>query len=365
MKLLFITTGGTIAGNVRGAQADHVSGKTMAEAAKKAVAAMHENWSLDVDITTRELVDVDSSDVTPEIWTSVAQCIYDNYDEYQGFVVTHGTNTMGYSASALSFAIANSPKPIVLTGSQIPAEQPGSDALINIENAVRIASYPSQYATIGGVVVVFGSHLITGVRAKKSTEFDLDAFQTFSSASLGRIGRILDLNDGNLGRHQDYLSRDQALALKASDLVFQPNFAMEGILSLTEFPGLSDERLMSAVRHWDKAGMPLKGVVLRSFGAGDVSEHRLGFLKLLKKKKIPVVLTTQAPNGKATLTVNKPGEYIEEHSLGIPAHDMSIESITTKLGWLIAQDKDYEQIKSLMVKDLRGEINVTRELSWT
>lgn len=140
---------------------------------------------------------------------------------------------------------------------------------------------------------------------------------------------------------------------------------MEGILSLTEFPGLSDERLMSALGHWDKAGMPLKGVVLRSFGAGDVSEHRLGFLKLLKKKKIPVVITTQAPNGKATLTVNKPGEYIEEHSLGIPAHDMSIESITTKLGWLIAQDKDYEQIKSLMVKDLRGEINVTRELSWT
>lgn len=211
MKLLFITTGGTIAGNVRGAQADHVSGKTMAEAAKKAVAAMHANWNLDVDITTRELVDVDSSDVTPEIWTSVAQCIYDNYDEYQGFVVTHGTNTMGYSASALSFAIANSPKPIVLTGSQIPAEQPGSDALINVENAVRIASYPSQYATIGGVVVVFGSHLITGVRAKKSTEFDLDAFQTFSSGSLGRIGRILDLNDGNLGRHQDYLSRDPGL----------------------------------------------------------------------------------------------------------------------------------------------------------
>jgi len=365
VKILFITTGGTIAGNVRGAGEDHVSGDVMSEAASKAVDAMVKNWHLEVEITTIEIDDIDSSDVTPELWTQVAQCLYDNYDEYAGFVVTHGTNTMGYSAAALSFAIANSDKPIVLTGSQIPHSKPGSDALINVENAVRIASYPRQYAIISGVVVVFGSHLITGVRAKKSTEFDLDAFQTFSSGSLGRIGRILDLNEGNLARHQSYLSKERPVAIKASELVFNPHFQMAGIASYTEFPGLTSESLIAAAEAWKAGGQPLQGVVFRSFGAGDVGKYRWPYLEYLKENEIPIVITTQAPNGKATLTVNQPGEYIEEHHLGIPAHDMSIETMTVKLGWLIAQGKTYAEIKDLMGKDLRGEINITRELSWT
>jgi L-asparaginase len=365
LKILFITTGGTIAGNVRGADGAHVTGDVMSEAAGKAVDAMLKNWKLNVEITTIEIDDIDSSDVTPELWTLVAQCVHDNYDEYDGFVVTHGTNTMGYSAAALSFAIGNSGKPIVLTGSQIPHASPGSDALINVENAVRIASYPRQYAAISGVVVVFGSHLITGVRAKKSTEFDLDAFQTFSAGSLGRIGRILDLNEANLARHQSYLSKERPVAIAASDLVFHPDFEMAGIASYTEFPGLTSESLIAAAKAWKAGGKPLQGVIFRSFGAGDVGKFRWPYLEYLKKNEIPIVITTQAPNGKATLTVNKPGEYIEKNELGIPAHDMSIESMTVKLGWLIAQGKTYAQIKDLMGKDLRGEINITRELSWT
>lgn len=364
MKILFITTGGTIAGNVRGSTREHVSGDAMKDAAFKAVQAMKDNWRLEVDITTKPVVDIDSSFVTPEVWTAVAQCIFDNYDEYDGFVVTHGTNTMGYSAAALAYAIGNSDKPIVLTGSQIPAERPGSDALINVENAVRIAAYPRQYADIAGVVVVFGSHLITGVRAKKNTEFDLDAFQTFSSGSLGRIGRILDLNQGNLDKHLAYLGMREPRAIMAADLEFQPNFRMSGLVSYTEFPGLSNESLIASAEAWTQGGQPLEGVILRSFGAGDVSGDRWGYLEYLKEREIPVVITTQAPNGKATLTVNEPGEHIEKHELGIPAHDMSIESMTTKLGWLIAQDKSYADIKRLMVKDLRGEINITREYKW-
>jgi L-asparaginase len=365
VKILFITTGGTIAGNVRGADGDHVTGDVMSEAAGKAVDAMLKNWNLDVNITTIEIDDIDSSDVTPELWTEVAESIRDNYDNYDAFVVTHGTNTMGYSAAALSFAIGNSAKPIVLTGSQIPHSSPGSDALINVENAVRIASYPRQYATISGVVVVFGSHLITGVRAKKSTEFDLDAFQTFSAGSLGRIGRILDLNEANLARHQGYLSKERPVAIRSSELVFNPKFQMAGIASYTEFPGLTSESLIAAAKAWKAGGQPLQGVVFRSFGAGDVSKYRWPYLQYLKDREIPIVITTQAPNGKATLTVNKPGEHIEENALGIPAHDMSIESMTVKMGWLIAQGKTYAEIRELMVKDLRGEINITRELSWT
>lgn len=363
MNILFITTGGTIAGNVRNDNADHTGGDAMSDAASKAVDAIREQWGTEVAIETRAVDDIDSSDVTPELWTAIAELIKAEYDNYDGFVITHGTNTMGYTSAALSFAIANSSKPIVLTGSQIPFGRPGTDALINVENAVRIAAYPATSAQISGVIVVFGSHLISGIRAKKSTEFDLDAFQTFSAGSLGRIGRILDLDEVNLKKHQKYID-DNVGAMRASNLIVQPNFRMDGIMSITEFPGLSCSSLIAAAKAWKSGGRKLEGVVIRAFGAGDVSKHRWDFLQYLKDAKVPICITTQAPNGKATFTVNEHGAHISEESLGIPAHDMSIETITVKLGWLIAQDLSYADVNRLMTQDLRGEISVARERPW-
>lgn len=365
MKILLISTGGTIAGNVAGrGGAEHADGKTMSGLLDKVIASVSDKWNVNITVDATKIIDIDSSDVQPGLWTDIAQCIYDNYDNYQGFVVTHGTNTMGYTSAALSFAFGNPSKPIVLTGSQIPQEDPGSDAQINLDNALRIAAYPSEYATISGVVVVFGSHLITGVRAKKATEFDLDAFQTFSAGGLGRIGRIFDVSADNLGRHQRYLSAERPVAIRQKDLLFKPDFNMAGIASLSEFPGLSAQSLIAAAEAWGDGGTPLQGVIFRSFGAGDVSEHRLPFFEYLKERRIPVMVTTQAPNGQATFTVNSPGVHLAENDLAIPAYDMSIESMTVKLGWLLAQDLSYEDIKRLMVTDLRGEVTIARELDW-
>lgn len=362
MKILCLTTGGTIAGNVADS-AGHLEPEVLKERTSRAMDRMREEWGREIDLEVRQIVDIDSSNVSPQLWTDLALAIKEKYDEVDAFVITHGTNTMGYTCAALSFAIANSSKPIVITGSQIPFDWPSSDALMNLENAIRIAAYP--YAELGGVVCVFGSHLITGVRAKKSTEFDIDAFQSFTSASIGRLGRVLDLNAANLARHQSYLKGEEWVpAITARDLVVKEDFAMEGLVSLNEFPGLSNDALTNMIDGWASTADAPLGVVFRAFGAGDVSDDRHGFLRHLKERRIPIVVTTQAPNGKSTFTVNDPGLKIKREKLAIPAHDMSIEAMTTKLGWLLAQNLPYEEINRLMTVDMHGEINVVADSRW-
>jgi L-asparaginase len=264
---------------------------------------------------------------------------------------------LGYTCAALSFAFENINKPVILTGSQVPFGNPGSDALMNLDNAIQIAVYP-DYLTpipIKGVIAVFGSHIITGVRVKKSTEFDYDAFQTFTSSSLGRIGRIITLNEVNLKKHVDYLSKEFIPASTSATLRVQNAFDTR-IASFTEFPGMSKDLFRTVVEHND-----IKGIILRSFGAGDASNKLHDAFVFLKEEKIPIIVTTQAPNGISNFQVNSPGQRLAKEKLAIPAYDMSIEAQTTKLAWLLGQGLDYEEIKFKITEDLHGEINVSRE----
>lgn len=363
-RLLVLTTGGTIAGQV--ASSDRIPGDARPSQAvgalrtelKSTLAQIEEVWGVTVEIDTAQVVEVDSSDILPSDWVSVTKKIEDNYDRYNGFVVTHGTNTMGYTSAALSFALTNVGKPVVVTGSQVPFGWPGSDALMNLQNAVRVAAWPYE-GGVRGVVCVFGSHIIGGTRAKKNTEFDYDAFQSFSAASLGRIGRIIDVNLSNLDRHHRYLSREKPAALRAVNLDVKKDFNPH-LLSFTEFPGMDAGMFMdllkvSVERRGDER---LRGVVFRAFGAGDVSTHLHDCFRYLKDQEVPIVVTTQAPNGNSNFKVNEPGLLLDKHDLAIPAYDMSIESITTKLMWLIGQSLGYSEIKTRMVTDLHGEITV-------
>ncbi len=289
----------------------------------------------------------------------MADLIYKKYDEFDAFIITHGTNTLGYSCAALSFAFANLNKPVVLTGSQVPSGMPGSDALTNLNNAMRVAVWPYQPA-IKGVVAVFGSHIITGTRVKKNTEFDYDAFESFSTGSIGRIGRIININKQNLIKHHGYLQSDfYNPALSKEDLICKNDFDMN-IASLTEFPGMSSDIIINLVEKND-----IKGFIFRAFGAGDVSHNLHPAFEYLKGKGIPIVVTTQAPNGNSNFQVNKPGQDLKEKGYAIPAYDMSIESQTTKFGWLLAQkakrELSYKDIGNKMITDMRGEITVLKE----
>lgn len=363
-RILLITTGGTIMGHVAADKQDEGMMRTIDSFAPQVgsiVDYLNRRHLLDIQIDTVALCSLDSSNILPTHWAQLTGLIKEKYDEYDSFIITHGTNTLGYTCAALSFSLANSNKPIILTGSQVSAGLPGSDGFSNLQNAIRVAVWTREQNPIKGVMAVFGSYIITGTRVKKYTEFDYDAFRPFMTGSIGRIGRIININEINLARHLSYLSTPFYLeARRASDLRCENDFDMR-IASLTEFPGMSSDIFASLVENND-----VKGFILRSFGAGDPCVNHRGAFEYLKEKQIPLVVTTQAPNGNSNFQVNDPGKMLRDKNLAIPAYDMSIESQTTKLAWLLAKKNkgqlNYSQVCQEMVHDLRGEINVTWEV---
>ena len=311
---------------------------------------------LQINIVPMGILDKDSSNIVPADWCVMIDTIVQEYENYDAFLITHGTNTLGYTCAALSFALGNLGKPVIVTGSQVPYGSPGSDAVLNLENTIRVAA---NSGPLVGVVAVFSSHIITGVRVKKTTEFEYEAFQTFNlKNSLGRIGQALRWDRSALERHNKYM---EPLARTEAELDVKAQFAMDKIVSLTEFPGLRSEFFNALV----DAGA--KGFIYRATGAGDpnvasVDVHfknlRAGF-EYLRKKEIPIVVTTQAPDGVASMDVNDPGKLAFE--LGaIPAWDMSIEAMTVKLAWLLGRNFPYDEVRTLMLKSFRGEIDPGR-----
>jgi L-asparaginase len=306
-----------------------------------------------------EAFNKDSTNVISEDWVQLIDIIEKFYKKYDAFVITHGTNTLGYTSAALSFALGNLDKPVVLTGAQVPYGQPGSDAQMNLENAIRIAAYSEK--KLAGVMVVFGSMIITGTRAKKKTEFDIDAFKSFNAGALGTIGNSVRINEAALELHMGYLLNKPDGVLGALDV--KKTFIMK-IASLTEYPGVDPTFIQSLVNSND---YPVKGIILRATGAGDPNvapadaEFRnlwSGF-EFLLKRKIPIVVTTQAPDGIASMTINTPGALA--YNLGaIPAHDMSMESMTVKLAWLLGNEVPYKKMREAMTTSIRGEISPIR-----
>lgn len=364
-RLLLITTGGTIAGQVAIDEQEEQVVRTADEfSALVGPTVDYLKWKYELNsikFDTEEVCNVDSSNILPEHWIKLGALIKEKYDDYDSFIITHGTNTLGYTCAALSFSLANPNKPIILTGSQVPAGLPGSDGLTNLENALRVAVWKREKNPIKGVMAVFGSHIITGTRVKKDTEFDYDAFKSFSMGSIGRIGRIININETNLEKHLSYLQTGTyPEARRAKDLRCENDFDMR-IVSLTEFPGMNSDIFESLVERNE-----IKGFILRTFGAGDPCQSHRPAFEYLKANKIPIVVTTQAPNGNSNFQVNDPGKMLRDNQLAIPAYDMSIESQTTKLAWLLAKknkgELNYQQVCREMVHDLRGEINVMWEV---
>lgn len=284
-------------------------------------------------IEVHELSNIDSTNLSPSEWEALANVVQDNYDKYDGFVITMGTNTMAYASSALSFAMQNLGKPVVLTGAQIPAEAISTDARNNLVNALRVAAMD-----ISGVFIVFGSKIMLGCRAKKLSESDLDAFGSFNDVDFGEISIGIKLNQSTAGRHNE-------------KPLFKNKFDAN-IISLTCIPGLPVDYLHSLVDNGTK------GVVLRGFGSGDIPYSYLPFLEYAREKEVPVVVTTQC-RGSTVLGLNDPG--LKALRAGaIQAFDMSMESMSAKMMWLLGQRIAYADFKSAFHKNMCGEINIKR-----
>lgn len=283
-------------------------------------------------ISVHFIDNIDSTNIVCKQWEELVRNIEKEYKNYDGFVVTMGTNTMAYASSALSFALQGIGKPVVLTGAQIPAEIISTDGRNNLVNALRLS-----IMDLGGVYVVFGSKIILGCKAKKVSESALDAFATFNGGDFGEVAIGIKLN--NKAGHERHN--------KALQVV---NGFEDNIVCLTLIPGLKKEFLISLI----DGGA--KGLILRAYGSGDIPYDLFPALKYAQKKKIPVVVTTQCPGGATVMGLNDVG-LRALHTGVIQAFDMCMEAMSTKLMWLLKQGVPYEKLKDKMYENMLGEVD--------
>ena len=274
---------------------------------------------------------IDSTNINPNHWNLMADVIAENYDRFDGFVITHGTDTMAYTASALSYILQNLGKPVILTGAQIPGGKIETDARRNLINAIRVAK-----EDMSGVMIVFDEQIILGSRASKVSESKLAAFETINWDVLGEIRIDIRFSDDRKRRH------DGMLKVKKG---FETNIAI-----ITLIPGTP----VSVLNVVLKSG--IRGLVLRGFGPGNIAYQYLEAIRLASELKIPVVVTTQCREGATMMHLYDVGK--QALKLGaIQAYDMSLESIVTKLMWALKHVETYEGIKEIMHTNFTGEIN--------
>lgn len=283
------------------------------------------------DLEVAYIDNIDSTNMSPEHWDKMADVIAENYDNYDGFVITHGTDTMAYTASALSYSLQNLGKPVVLTGAQIPGSKIETDARRNFVNAVRLATMD-----VSGVMLVFDEEIILGARSSKVSESKLDAFETINWDLLGEIRIDIRLSNEHKPRHN-----------KPLELVKGFEASIE-VITLT--PGRPSATLLDRL-----VGGGTKGLVLLGYGPGNIAYDYLPVLEHAHKNKIPVVVTTQCLEGATSMHLYDVGKKALDAGV-IQAYDMSMESITTKLMWAL-KHFPYEKIKEVMHTNYVGEIN--------
>ena len=284
------------------------------------------------EISIQEVVNVDSSNIEHSIWTKIVKLIEKNCEEFDGFVVVHGTDTMAYTASAVSYALQNLAKPVVFTGSQKALDDLPSDGYGNLINALSVA-----VKSVAGVFIVFGSKILQGNRATKVSESALDAFDSPMVLPRGTITLEAQIQYAPTIKHGKLISKSE----------FDPN-----ILVIRVTPGLASDYLETIVRTTD-----CKGIILEGFGAGNIPFSLLPFLKTAKKKGIPVVVLSQCPEGATQMRLYEVGAHALEGG-AIAGLDMTIEATVTKLMWGLAQNKSREEIQELFEKDIAGEVTL-------
>ncbi|WP_025820415.1 asparaginase [Shewanella marina] len=277
---------------------------------------------------------IDSSNMAPTDWQMIADDIRDNYDKYDGFVILHGTDTMAFTASALSFMLQGLSKPVIITGSQIPLAQLRSDGQTNLLNALYIAAnYP-----IAEVGLFFNNKLFRGNRTTKAHADGFDAFASPNCPMLLEAGISIHLHEGKISHHL-------TSHLDVARMSPQPI----GVITL--YPGISTDIFNNILQQ------PVKALIILTYGVGNAPQvpELLEILRAADERGIVVVNLTQCMQG----TVNM-GGYATGSSLArvgvISGGDMTIEAALAKLHYLLSKDLTAAQIKLLMTQNLVGEL---------
>lgn len=277
---------------------------------------------------------IDSSDMTPNDWQLIANDIYRHYDDYDGFVVLHGTDTMAYTSSALSFMFENLSKPIIVTGSQIPFSQLRSDGQENLLNALYIAAnYP-----ISEVGLFFNNKLFRGNRSIKAYADGFDAFDSPNMPALLEAGINIKVKAGKLSD-----------GLTAKPILHQMTPQPVGVVHL--YPGISAELIENVIKQ------PVKALILKSYGVGNAPQNQaiLACLSKANDNGIIIVNCSQCIRGTVNMGGYATGSALSQCGV-ISGIDMTLEAALTKLHFLLSSEFSTEQIKQQMCTNLRGEL---------
>lgn len=283
---------------------------------------------------------IDSSDMCLEVWVKIGEIIEKFYDEYRGFVILHGTDTMAFTASALSFMCKNLSKPIILTGSQVPLQFPRSDALQNLITAIQIAGNEVYgVRLVPEVAIFFRDTLLRGNRARK---IDATNYFGFSSPNYPAIGEV----GGDIK-----IIKDRILKPSHEKFYLDKRFSNE-VIVLELFPGLN----FSYLKNIFKEGSGIKGVILKTYGNGNAptSQEFLDFIEYISSQKIVIIDITQCTKGFVKMGLYEASAKLTDIGV-ISGTDLTPEAAVTKLMYLLGAYKDIKQIKRKMQVDICGE----------
>ncbi len=271
-------------------------------------------------IDTVQPLNLDSTNVAPEHWLLLAKLIEEQYDRYDGFVICHGTDTLAYTAAALSYLIQHTRKPIVLTGAQRSIDEDTTDAKVNLMDALRYAC-----AGESGVCIVFGSHVIAGTRARKSRTKSYNAFTSLNFPDLASI-------------HESRVVRYIPWEDQGAPVFYHRLNTRVFLLKLT--PGMDPAAFAAAGKLCD-------GLIIESYGVGGIPEVYLEELDKLISQGKTVIMATQVPQEGSDLSVYQVGKHVKDRYHLLESYDMTLEATVVKLMWAMGQSDDPESIRKL------------------
>ncbi|HNX44773.1 MAG TPA: type I asparaginase [Bacteroidales bacterium] len=285
---------------------------------------------------------IDSSNVTPAFWIELASVIEKNYENYDGFVVLHGTDTMAYSASMLSFMLENLNKPVIFTGSQLPIGVVRSDGRDNFITAVEIAA-DRKYDTpvVPEVAIYFENKLLRGNRTNKFNAENFNAFLSGNYPPLAEVGVYIRYNHNSI--------------LKPNFRSLKVHYSLDTHVAVLKlFPGIS-EIIVKSVLNIDG----LKGVILETYGAGNAPTDKwfVASLQEAIKQGITIYNVTQCKGGSVEMGKYETGLALEKIGV-VGGYDITTESAVTKMMFLLGQGISGQKLKELLQTPLRGELTL-------
>ena len=287
---------------------------------------------------------IDSSDMSPRLWTDLSHVIADRYTDYDGFVVLHGTDTMAYTASVLSYMMENLTKPIIFTGSQLPIGLLRTDGKENLITSIEIAAACDDegHALVPEVGIYFNGHLLRGNRTTKQSADEFNAFESFNYLHLADAGV-------NISYHRErILKPDWGKPMT-------PHFRLDNnVIIFSLFPGIRED-LIRHIIHTPN----LKAIVMRTFGSGNApqSPWLLSALKEGTRNGKVIVNISQCMQGKVERGRYDTGYHLQEAGV-VSGYDSTVESAVTKLMFLQSHYDDPDLVRRMMNRSIRGEITV-------